>query len=265
MTKKSKTAEKSKFDNQRMKIKVIACKVFEPELNHILSSSSGNSSSSDEINIDWLPLRAHDQPEILNKDIQSLIDAAVDYDAVVLAYGLCGNATAGLRAREIPLYIPKSHDCSQILLGSSDLHSRYFADNPSRGWTSPGYMAAEDDPFRTGESSLLGWELGPLIEQYGEENAQYVWETLHASDSADDKVLYYLDVKETSEPEVLRRAVEKAELRGKVLETIPCTLSYLIRLIGGRGGDEILRVPPGGSIIPSWDSNVIKTELEQKI
>jgi hypothetical protein len=30
---------------------------------------------------------------------------------VVLAYGLCGGATAGLRAGSIPLVVPRAHDC----------------------------------------------------------------------------------------------------------------------------------------------------------
>jgi hypothetical protein len=266
MTKKSKTVEKSKFDNPTMKIKVIACRVFEPELNHIFGSApdgAGSFESGEQVSIDWLPLRAHDQPEVLKNDIQALIDAAEDFDAVVLAYGLCGNATAGLRAGNVPLYMPRAHDCSQILLGSGEAHRRFFGENPSRGWTSRGYMAAEDDPFRAGES-VMGWELAPLIEQYGEENARYIWDTLHASDSVEDDILYYLDVKETSEPEILRLAVEKAELRGKKLETVPGTLDYLVRLLAGRGGDEILRVPPGAAIHPSWDENVVKTELELK-
>jgi hypothetical protein len=232
--------------------------VFEPELEHILKDSGGR---PDQITVDWLPLRAHDQPEVLRTDLQKLINAAGDTDAVVLAYGLCGNAAAGLRAGPVPLYIPRAHDCSHILLGSTGTHRKYFGENPSRGWTSRGYLQSEDNPFREGETSI-GWDMDMLIEQYGEENARYVWDTLHASDSSADPVLYFLDVPETSAAAVIRRAADKAALRGKTLEVVPATLDLLIRLLGGRGGDGILKVPPGAAITPSWDDSVMRTEME---
>jgi hypothetical protein len=108
----------------------------------------------------------------------------------------------------------------------------------------------------------MEWDMKTLIEHYGEENARYVWDALHSSDSADDPVLYYLDVPETRNPEVLKRAGEKAGLRGKTLEVIPATLALLAELLGGRGGDEILRVPPGCFIAPSWDDEVLRFEQE---
>ena len=241
-----------------MKLKVIACRVFEPEMDVILKSTVIGDS---DISVDWLPLRAHDQPETLRGELQALIDAALDFDAVILAYGLCGNASAGLRAGTAPLFIPRAHDCSQILLGGLSAHNKRFADNPSRGWTSRGYMAEDNDPFRVGET-VSGWDMKSLVDQYGEENARYVWDTLHASDSCDDPVLYFLDVPETGDPVVLEGARRKAEERGKRLEVIPATLSLLIRLMGGRGGDEILHVPPGAVIKPTWDDNVIMSETE---
>jgi hypothetical protein len=240
-----------------MKLKVIACRVFEPELDIILKCVG----SSDSVTIDWLPLRAHDRPDDLRTDIQTLVSSAVDVDAVILAYGLCGNATAGIRAGSVPLFIPKAHDCSQILLGSRAAHARFFSDNPSRGWTSKGYMESEDQAFRDGEA-IMDWDLKSLIEQYGEENAKFVWESLHASDSIDDAILYFLDVPETSDPQVLSRAREKAVERGKKLETVPATLELLSRLLGGRGGDEILQVAPGTLIRPSWDENVMTSGAE---
>ncbi len=241
-----------------MKLKVIACRVFKPELDVILKSTG---TGDTDISVDWLPLRAHDQPDTLREEIQTLIDAASGFDAVILVYGLCGNTSAGLRAGTVPLFIPRAHDCSQILLGGRSAHAERFADNPSRGWTSRGYMAEEDDPFRLGET-VMGWDMKSLIDQYGEDNARYIWESLQESESSDDPVLYFLDVPETGDPVVLEGARRKAEERGKHLEVIPATLSLLIRLLDGRGGDEILQVPPGSVIRPSWDDNVIMSEME---
>ncbi len=237
-----------------MKIRVIACRVFAPEMEYLLKLTS------DDVSIEFLPLRAHDQPDTLRTDIQALVDDARNVDAVVLAYGLCGNATAGIRAGNVPLYIPKAHDCSQILLGGMAEHQRFFKDNPSRGWTSRGYIEEGGDVFRSGDSND-SWTVEDLIEQYGEENARYVIDILHSSDSNDDKVLYFLDIPETSNEAVYRDAREKAESRSKNIQIIPGTLNFLSRLLGGKGGKEILRLAPGESIMPSWDEDVIKPSV----
>ena len=240
---------------------MISCRVFVPELEIILKNAA---SGPDEIDIDWLPLRAHDQPDVLRNDIQLLIDAADDvgtYDAVFLAYGLCGNAVSGIRAGLIPLYIPRAHDCSHILLGGYTAHAKFFKENPSRGWTSRGYLEEEGDPFRAGGGGN-DWDLETLVKKYGEENARYVYDALHASDSSGDKVLYYLDVPETGSPEFLLKARERAKERGKHLEVIPATLTFLSRLLGGRGGSEILCIPPGSAIRPSWDKQIMISDME---
>ena len=254
MTKKSKTIEKSKNHNRAMKFVVIACRVFSPELEILRRQSR------DELVFEYLPLRAHDEPDTLRAEIQALIlryAGTDDADAIILAYGLCGNATAGLRAGELPLYIPRAHDCSQILLGGHAAHKLYFGDMPSRGWTSRGYLQEEGDPFRTGDSSH-SWEMDELVRQYGEENAAYIWETMHSSDSSDDPVLYFLDIPETTDSGILERARERAAERRKELRIIPATLELLARLLGGRGGEEILRVEPGETIQPTWDDNVVE-------
>ena len=255
MTEKSKTAEKSKNHNRTMKFVVIACRVFSPELEVLRQRSR------DELILEYLPLRAHDEPEVLKSEIQALIDhhdGTDSVDAVILAYGLCGNATAGLRAGGLPLYIPRAHDCSQILLGGGAAHREYFGDMPSRGWTSRGYLQEEGDPFRTGDSSF-SWQMEELVAQYGEENAAYIWETMHGSDSAEDPVLYFLDVPETTDEEILERARERAVERRKELQVIPATLDLIARLLGGRGGEEILRVEPGETIQPTWNETVMES------
>ncbi len=238
-----------------MKFIVIACRVFEPELEILRQRST------DELVMEFLPMRAHDNPSLLRREIQSLIDKYnddSDAEALILAYGLCGNATSELKAGKLPVFIPRAHDCSQILLGGHKVHQKYFAETPSRGWTSRGYLAEEGDPFRTGSPAEI-WDMAELIRDYGEENARFIYETMKGSDSAADPVLYFLDVPETNTPEVLEQARERAVARNKELKVIPATLALLDRLLGGRGGDEILRVEPGESIHPTWDNDVMES------
>ena len=96
------------------------------------------------------------------------------------------------------------------------------------------------------------------MEQYGEENGRYVWETMKADDS--DPVLYYFDVPETRNAALEERARKVAEERDKELQVIPATLDLLRDLLTGRTGEEILYVPPGSAIQPTWDDQVIDSK-----
>jgi len=57
------------------------------------------------VDVELVAKGLHDTPVELRSLLQGMIDDAAGggYDAVVLAYGLCGKATAGLVAPEIPL------------------------------------------------------------------------------------------------------------------------------------------------------------------
>lgn len=248
-------ASQGALDTSTMNIRIIACRVFEPEITHISQHSQSP------VHVEYLPLRAHDDPKDLRAQLQAkLDDDDGSFDLVVLAYGLCGNAIAGLRAASTPILIPQAHDCSHILLGSTEAHQRYFGDTPSRAWTTPGYLKEDGDPIRGGAESL-GYDLASLIEQYGEENGRYVYETMKGS--AGDPVVYYLDVPETRDEALFDRARRAVSERGKELREIPATLSVLRELLlGGRGG-EVLLVPPGATIQPSYDHRVIKVEVTQ--
>jgi hypothetical protein len=58
------------------------------------------------IDVEIIKLGLHNDPDNLRETLQSRIDQTitglVHYDAVVMAYGLCGKATNGLIAKNIP-------------------------------------------------------------------------------------------------------------------------------------------------------------------
>ena len=79
------------------------------------------------------------------------VQAAVDqsggetYDAILLAYGLCNYGVRGLHA-EVPLVLPRAHDCITLLLGSRQRYAEYFAVNPGTFYQSPGWIERDSDP-----------------------------------------------------------------------------------------------------------------------
>ncbi len=85
----------------------------------------------------WMEKGLHDRPEHLRRDLQAEIDAHQEYDVIVLAYGLCGNAVLGLVSPKARLVIPKFDDCIRMLRSVTqggapevDCHCLYF----TRGW-----------------------------------------------------------------------------------------------------------------------------------
>ncbi|MCS7049718.1 MAG: DUF1638 domain-containing protein, partial [Verrucomicrobiae bacterium] len=111
-----------------MRLKLISCNVFQREVCLCLSTTPHV------VDVEFTELGEHANSAGLRRFLQSKIDATEasgkPYDAVLLLYGLCGNATAGLRARSRPLVLPRAHDCCTILLGSKERFAEYFKDAP---------------------------------------------------------------------------------------------------------------------------------------
>ena len=99
-----------------MRLKLLCCNVFQREACHCLVRTPHV------IDVEFVQLGEHDRPDMLRTTLQTLIDRAdaadPAYDAILLLFGLCGNATVGLRAGRTPLVMPRAHDCATVLLGS---------------------------------------------------------------------------------------------------------------------------------------------------
>ncbi len=135
-----------------MHLKLIACEVLLREICHCVAQSPHV------IDLDFTEKGDHDRSDYLRGFIQSKIDAAEQsgrkYDAILLGYGLCGNSTADIFARETSVVLPRAHDCCTLFLGSKLRFKEYFAGNPSMPFTSTGYMERGDSYLR--ESSIQG-------------------------------------------------------------------------------------------------------------
>lgn len=163
------------------KYKVIACGVFEPYL-QLLASKSPN-----EIVVTALDAGLHSRPNDLRLLAQAEIDEASregGYDAVILFYGLCGRGTANLLSRDIPVVIPRAHDCITLFLGSAEAYLREFNKNPGTFYHTLGWIQNKINPKNREASALYsnytrdGWEHHPdfreLEERFGRDNAEHV-------------------------------------------------------------------------------------------
>jgi len=248
-----------------LRLRVIACNVFWRELCWCAARSPNL------LDIEFTELGEHAQPNRLRDQLQARIavaeSAGKSYDAILLAFGLCGNATVGLHAAHTPLVLARAHDCATLLLGSRAAFRENFEDNPSRGFSSSGYMERGEYFLRTDEDGTrvhAGDEFAAYVEQYGEENARYLMDTLHAAHITDDDArAVFIEIAETSGTGALERFREKAEAAGRKVQVLPGNLRLIRMLLDGEWPtEEFLTVPAGQAIaaVYDWD-RVIKADV----
>ncbi len=86
----------------------------------------------------WVESGLHLKPESLRARLQEELDDLDHAERVLLGFGFCGHAVAGLITRDHQLIIPKVDDCITLLLGSRENRERccnsggvYFL---TKGW-----------------------------------------------------------------------------------------------------------------------------------
>ncbi len=239
------------------RFRLISCVVFQRELSIALGGTRNL------VDPEFLEISLHEQPDILRQTLQGRIDAASEhrsaagraYDAILLGYGLCGNGLAGIEARGVPLVLPRAHDCCTILLGSRSEFLARFGDNLSAPWSSTGYFERGTSGFRESDEARsmgIGKSYATLVEEYGEENAAYVWETLHPVSG--DEVLRYIELEETAGLGHAKTLRERAQAEKKGFLLLRGSSRLLRGLVEGDWDrDEYLVVPPGSRVEALWD------------
>jgi hypothetical protein len=211
----------------------------------------------------------HDDPPNLRGVLQAEIDVSgAPYDAVVLAYGLCGAATAGLRAGAVPLVVPRAHDCITLFLGSRDRYTAEFTGHPGTYWYVQDYLERTDDASAFGGvGAVSDAEARATYEEYvatyGEDNAAYLMEVLGAWRSHYDRAVYVdMDLADRRGAAVAEaRARDDAERRGWTFEKLVGELVLVRRLIDADwGADDFLVLQPGERLAMSYDEAVIRAE-----
>ena len=243
-----------------MILKLISCNVFWREACLSIAESPHM------IDADFTEVGEHIHPDILRSKIQEKIDEAAasprNYDAILLLYGLCGNAGVGLFARSSKLVIPRAHDCCTILLGSKERFRDLFQDSPSTPFSSVGYMERGNYFMRVeeGESTILyGDEYASYVEQYGEENARYIWDSMHPKPAGDqDKRAVFIDFPETAHLGYAEKFREKAVAEGRDYVRVEGSLRLIHGLLSGNWDmEDFLVVEPGCKTTGVYDWNEI--------
>lgn len=246
-----------------MKLKCISCDSIARAVYHCAAISPHM------INVELIRLGIHLKPEKLRQKIQASIDAVStqldpseqSYDAIVLGYGLCGQATSGVTARDIPLVIPRAHDCITLYLGSRDRYQQEHDQHPGTIWHTKDYLERTRD---SKEIVSLGadTELGSssvyerYVEKYGKKNADYLMEVMGDWQKNYERAVFVdQGIVDTAEEE---KAVKRdAEKKGWRFEKIAGDLMLIRRLLFGDWDDDFLIVQPGEKITIAFGTDVI--------
>jgi hypothetical protein len=241
-----------------MKLKCLSCEAL-ARLAYLSAAYSPHVAD-----VELFKIGLHNTPDDLRARLQARIDAATGqgYDALVLAYGLCGKATSGLTARDVPVVIPRAHDCITLFLGSRARYKDQFENYPGTYWYVMDYIQRNDSASTT---LSLGAEMGTDVQatydeyvaKYGKDNADYLMEVMGAWREHYKRAVY-IDMGVGDGSAVEAQTQSEADRRGWTFERMAGDLVLIKRLLDGDWADDFLILEPGQQITMSYDDNVIR-------
>lgn len=232
------------------RIAILACRVFEAEI-ALHGGAAGHIASTK-----FLEVGLHDHPDGLRKALQAEIDAldALDVEAVVLAYALCGRGTAGLRAGRHRLVIPRGHDCITVFMGSKEKFACQQSACPDSYYYTPGWMTANRTPGPE--------RLEALREEFGQkfepDDVEFLLESEKANWAQHGRAVF-LDLGTPGAEEKAASAAKSATSLGWKFERIPGDPTLLQDLLAGRWPAERFQViEPGGCLEHAPDERIFR-------
>ncbi|MDR1566254.1 MAG: DUF1638 domain-containing protein [Treponema sp.] len=244
-----------------LKLKVFACEVLRREISYLSSLSPCY------VDVTYLPQGLHETPDKLRAMLAESIEEANKefpfrhnseagrYDFIILGYGLCDNSIAGLKSPYVPLAVPRAHDCITLILGSKRRYADLFAEYPgtywySRGWIERSLQPGEERYQRTYQS---------YVDKYGEDNAEYLMEMEQGWFKSYNRA-FFIDWEVLGNADYYRRYTRECAsyLKWNYQEE-KGSPALLEKMLEGRfDGEDVLVVPPGKTIAPSYDEGIIR-------
>jgi hypothetical protein len=241
-----------------MRLKCIACDVLARPV-YLAAARSSHS-----VDVTLQPFGLHLHPKNLLKTLQAEIDragASGRYDAVALAYGLCGNAASGLQATGVPLVMARAHDCVTLFLGSRERYAQEFQACPGTYWYVQDFVARSQDSsvslsmggMTSGDADAVYAE---YIEKYGRDNADYLMEAMGDWQAHYERAAY-VDTGLGEEDGAVRRAQADAQRNGWRFERLAGDLTLIRRLLDGDWDADFLVLDPGQQVHATGDEEII--------
>ncbi len=232
------------------RLAVLACSVFEREFEVVAAGARHI------VEMRWFEVGLHDQPDRLRATLQAelnILDTRDGIDAIVLAYGLCGRGTAGLRSSRHPLVLPRAHDCVTLFMGSKEAYAAHQRRCPTCYYYTPGWNRARRVPG----PDRLGQLRAGFSERFEPDDVEFLIETEQAQWLLHDRATF-LDLgtaDATTEAEYARSC---AASLGWSFEHLRGDPALLRDLLWGRWTEHrFLRVEPGLEVYHVADDTIV--------
>lgn len=214
---------------------VISCGMLMDEVKYVRDKLGYTSK------IIWTKRSLHQDPQILHKGLQQLINSNQDKDEILFTFGLCGNGTTGLVSEHTKLVFPRFHDCIQQLLlkrtykeedcEQINLAGHYYM---TRGWTL--------------DKESLYYQTILIIKRFGIDYGKEILTTLY-EDYTDVDVI---DTGAYDVERVMKHAGKLAKLMNLTVKNvhldvnkIPGSTLIIEKLLSGNWDDDFIVLEPG--------------------
>ena len=207
--------------------RIIACDVMREELTQVLATTQAS--------FEFVSMGLHRWPDKLREELNRLLTEPTDATRIVLAFGLCGGAVAGLTA-SVPLFIPRAHDCIPLLLGSRYTHEELTAREKGTFFLSGGWLEGERTVFT---------EYRRVRDKYGEQKAKRVMATMFDA----YRRLVFIQTGHPREEEHLGTGRELSGLLELEFQVVGGRDAWLRRIVNGPwDGDSFVEIAPGAVV-----------------
>lgn len=198
--------------------------------------------------------------EQMVEDLQKRIDATDPkvYKAILLGYARCNDGVVGLRARDIPLVIPRAHDCITLFMGSRQRYREYFDKHPGTYFRTSGWIE-RDFASEDGIMKQLGLDgtFEQYVEKYGREDAEMIMQFVGSWQKNYDR-LTYIDTGVAGELDYEELTRREAKDKGWQFDKLVGDLSLLEKMLDGQwDAEDFVVVQPGQRIAARNDELVL--------
>ena len=235
------------------KIALLACSVFEQEI-ALLTRGAEHI-----VETRWFEMGLHDRPDQLRATLQQQVDgvdARTDIEAIVLAYGLCGRGTAGLRPLRHKLVIPRAHDCITVFMGSKEAYAEHQRGCPTCYYYTPGWNRNRRVP---GPEKLEALK-AELAKKFDADDIEFLLETEREQWAMHDTATYLDLGTDDAESEAVY-AKKCADWLGWKFEHQRGDPKLLRDLLWGNWDDARFQIiEPGRQLGQSADENILRVE-----
>ncbi len=167
----------------------------------------------------------HNRPDKFRISIQKELDKLEAYDRILLAFGICGNATIGLKTGSYEMVIPRVDDCISLMIGSVKKREDIIKEHQTIFLTQ-GWLNGKEN---------VEVEYRHAVEKYGEDTAKEIMDMMYAH----HEMLSVIDTNVYDIDKIIPRSKQLAEIFGLDFSVVKGTTSYIEQLLSGPRDKEM--------------------------